>query len=135
MKITSGHPHVLPPSLVELFAGYPEFCPVSVVTYHVICLDEGAPKSVVGVPQWLAFLRLFHLPPDFYCIAPLQNYITFGEKGSHHVRIATLAHIQIRVALPGHTYFDYTSFLISNDIPILLRLATQMNLNIQTHKH
>lgn len=104
------------------------------ILYYGFCLDEGAPQSVTGVNQWLAYHRKYHLPPHFKDISPLSTTITFGGIGGNKVKVQSLGTVVIRMPLPGETFVDYRSLLISNDVSMLLGLQTQMRLGMVTHK-
>ena len=100
-EFSSHTPAQIPPRLDDLFKSYPQFALVPRAPFYGHCLDEGAPQSVTGVPQWIAFIRRYHLPARFYEIRPLDTYITFGGQGSNKVRVRTLGRITVRVPLPG----------------------------------
>ena len=60
--------------------------------------------------------------------------ITFGGNGQNKVKVNAIGTIRVRMPLPANTYFDFTSLLISNDVPMLLGLSTQANLKAVTEK-
>lgn len=91
-------------------------------TFHDICLDEGAPHSVTGVNQWMAYLRAYHLPTAFHNIQRPKLSITFGGKGRNRVQVMAIGRVAIRVPLPAKCYFDFQALLIKNDVPMLLGL-------------
>lgn len=104
------------------------------VPFYGFCLDEGAPQSVTGVNQWLAYLRKHHLPPQFKEVLPQSTTITFGGTSGNKVKVQSLGTVLIRMPLPGACFVDYRSVLITNDIPMLLGLQTQMRLGMVTYK-
>lgn len=77
---------------------------------------------------------MYHLPSAFHKIYKLSTSITFGGKGEQKVQVKSIGRIVVRVPLPGATYFDFWSLLISNDIPMLLGLSTQTKLRMITDK-
>ena len=104
------------------------------IPFHGLCFDEGAPQSVVGANQLMAYLRSYHLPDCLKKIEPVQTEITFGGKGSNRVQINTIGIVTIRMPLPAFSYFDFKSLLIQNDVPMLLGLCTQTKVHATTTK-
>lgn len=123
------------PTTKDVLSRYPHLQPDPTAIFHGFCFDEGAPQSVTGVNQWFAYLSTYHLPSSYHDIHQLQSTITFGESGKQKVKVSTIGRITIRVPLPGHTFFDYQSLLIHNDVPMLFGLATQTRLHTVTDKH
>lgn len=104
------------------------------VPFHQICFDEGATQSVTGVNQWFAYLRVHHVPTAYHDINHFETRIIFGGKGKQNVNVAILGRVNIRAPLPGFTYFDFSSLLIVNYVPMLFGFATQIRLRTITER-
>lgn len=124
----------LPPDIRGIRSQLPNVKLDDQVPFHGFCLDEGAPHSVTGLNQWLAYLRKYHLPAQLKRVRMHKASISFGGQGPNRVQVNALGSIIIRVPLPAHCYFDYKSLLISNDVPMLLGVATQTKLKAVTIK-
>lgn len=124
-----------PPSVNDLRDAHMDWNYDHDAIFHGLCLDEGAPHSVVGISQWMAYLRTYHLPDYLLQIKPHKSSITFGGKGKNRVQVRTVGTVIIRIPLPAHSYFDYKSLLIHNDVPMLLGLKTQTKLRAVSRKH
>lgn len=61
-------------------------------------------------------------------------YVSFCDQGYNKIRLHTFGKFKIRVRLHGRSYFDYMSTRISNNMPMLLALATQTFLRAMTEK-
>lgn len=104
------------------------------VPFHGLCFDEGAPHSVTGLNQWMAYLRSYHLPKTFREIDKKKMTIRIGGQGDNKVKVDAIGTVVIRIPLPADTFFDFNSLLISNDVPMLLGLSTQAKLKAITDK-
>ena len=102
--------------------------------FHGLCLDEGAPHSVVGLLQWFAYLKQIHLPDSHFTVHPTTSDVFFGGNDGNKVSASMLGVVIIRVPITDKCYFDYSSFLVENNIPMLLGLSTQQRLQAVTTK-
>lgn len=98
------------------------------------CFDEGALQFVTGLNQWLAYLSHFTLSDELHRVQSDQANLFFGRKGQNSVTSRALEIFQVRFPLPDYTCFEYKSFLISNNIPMLLGLNLQRKLYAVTDK-
>lgn len=110
------------------------YCITEVLDFHGFCLDEGAPFSVVGLNQWIAYLHTHNLPYKLLIVTYTQNSIAFEGKGKEKVNCHPMGLVTIRVPLSDINYFDYRSLLIHNDFPMLIGLRTQTRLRALTGK-
>lgn len=102
----------------------------SLELFKRFCLDEGAPHSVTWLRQWLAYLSNFTLLDEVLKLHPVQSHLIFGVKDHNSIKYRALGMVNICFPLPYFTYFSYESFLIYNDIPMLLALML-LALNLQ----
>lgn len=49
--------------------------------FDVVAINEGAPQSVTGLPQWLSYVNCYHLPLQLYKIKRMCTTVTFGGQG------------------------------------------------------
>lgn len=122
------------PIIKDVLSRYPHIKPNLRTVFHGFCFDEGAPQSVTGVNQWVAYLSTYHLPSSYHDIHQLHSKITFRGSGTQKVEVSTIGRVTIRIPLPGQTYFDYQSLLIQNDVPMFFGLASQTRLHTVTEK-
>ena len=102
--------------------------------FHGLCLDEGAPHSVVGLLQWFAYLKQIHLPDTHFTVNPTTSDVFFGGNDGNKVSASMLGVVIIRVPITDECYFDYSSLLVENNIPMLIGLSTQQRLQAVTTK-
>ena len=60
--------------------------------------------------------------------------LIYGGKGKNRVVAESNGKVTIRVPLPALCYFDYQSFLITNDVPMVLGLTIHTNFRTITNK-
>lgn len=125
---------IIKPNPNDLYHLHPTLTYDDTVPYHGVCFDEGAPHSVTGINQWMAYLRTYHIPPALREIDKKKIKITFGGKGKNQVKVEAIGTVVIRMPLPAESFFEFKSLLISNDVPMLLGLSTQRKLRAITDK-
>ena len=82
--------------------------------WHGACIDSGAQKTVIGLPQAKAYCRYTGTP-----FRPIRNNNAYrygvGQKRS-------LGSIEIRIPTPGNSFLPVRVDVVSADIPLLLGL-------------
>ena len=82
--------------------------------WHGACIDSGAQKTFIGLPQAKAYCRYAGIP-----FRPIRNnnasHFGVGQKRS-------LGSIEIRIPTPGKSYLPVRVDVFSADIPLLLGL-------------
>ena len=96
-----------PPDVHDLYRMHRKLHFDPLTSFHGICFDEGAPHSVTGINQWMAYLCKYPVPQELKKIQPTSASLIYGGKGKKRVVVESIGKVAIRAPLPAECYFDY----------------------------
>eukprot|EP00172_Hildenbrandia_rubra_P003616 Plantae.Rhodophyta-Hildenbrandia_rubra.ctg60134.p1 GENE.Plantae.Rhodophyta-Hildenbrandia_rubra.ctg60134~~Plantae.Rhodophyta-Hildenbrandia_rubra.ctg60134.p1 ORF type:complete len:283 (+),score=12.99 Plantae.Rhodophyta-Hildenbrandia_rubra.ctg60134:37-849(+) len=86
-------------------------------TFDGVCIDTGSPKTVIGLPQFIAYCNLASRPETVIIGPPTEKRYRFGL-----TVFPSIGTTRMRIPIDNHSFFEYNSDIVTHDAPALLGL-------------